>query len=227
MTFFEVLNNISVIIQIILFVALIIVVISLSGYIKKLMIKVEGLQDDVNKFKTHIEPLVDDTQKLVAKMNSIFEKVDDNMDTVKNTIEKVKDSIEDVIIFKNKIQNTIETPILDTLRSYAAMVKGIKVFFEKMRSPKMKYLSKSEYETPVYKENIEEEKNLFDEEIQDEFNDINKEEISPILIRFKYTDKVKKVSDVVAVDDIVPGCPMDENTFLKVLDKYLKEFKII
>jgi coenzyme F420-reducing hydrogenase gamma subunit len=52
-------------------------------------------------------------------------------------------------------------------------------------------------------------------------------EISPLLFRFKYADKVKKLSEVIAVDDVVPGCPMDEKTFLNVLDKNLKAFGII
>ncbi len=52
------------------------------------------------------------------------------------------------------------------------------------------------------------------------------EEINPILMRFRYNKKVKKLSDIITVDDIVPGCPMDENTFLNILNKYLKEFGI-
>ena len=59
------------------------------------------------------------------------------------------------------------------------------------------------------------------------FNENQKSEISEILIRFQYARNVKKISDVVAVDDTIPGCPMSENAFLKVLNKYLKEFKII
>ncbi len=59
-------------------------------------------------------------------------------------------------------------------------------------------------------------RNLFDEK--------TKEEIKNILIRFQYADKVKKLSEVVKVDDMVPGCPMDENQFLQIINKYLKEF---
>lgn len=62
-------------------------------------------------------------------------------------------------------------------------------------------------------------RNLFDETLKDE--------IRFVLERFKYADRVKKLSDVVQVDDTVPGCPMDEKTFLTVLDKYLREFGII
>lgn len=58
------------------------------------------------------------------------------------------------------------------------------------------------------------------------FDDKTNEEIKNILIRFKYADKVKKVSDVVNIDAQVPGCPMNENIFLQIMNKYLLEFGI-
>lgn len=58
------------------------------------------------------------------------------------------------------------------------------------------------------------------------FNDETNEEIKNILIRFQYAEKVRKLSEVVQVDDQVPGCPMDENIFLSIINKYLKEFGI-
>lgn len=58
------------------------------------------------------------------------------------------------------------------------------------------------------------------------FNAETKAEIEAILTRFKYSEKVLKLSEVVPVDDQVPGCPMNEKIFLNILDKYLKEFKI-
>lgn len=58
------------------------------------------------------------------------------------------------------------------------------------------------------------------------FDEKTRKEINPILLRFKYSDKVRKLSDIVTIDDTVPGCPMDENTFLNIINKYLKEFNI-
>lgn len=46
-------------------------------------------------------------------------------------------------------------------------------------------------------------------------------EIEPILDRFKYKEKVLKVSDVVKVDEKVPGCPMNEKIFLNLMEKFL------
>jgi len=58
------------------------------------------------------------------------------------------------------------------------------------------------------------------------FDEKTTEEIQFILDRFGYLPKVQKVSDVVKVDAEVPGCPMDPNKFLEILNQNLKEFGI-
>ncbi len=54
-----------------------------------------------------------------------------------------------------------------------------------------------------------------------------KADIEFILKRFKQAEKVLMVKEVVKVDAEVPGCPMEENVFLNVLDTYLKEFGVV
>jgi sulfhydrogenase subunit delta len=53
------------------------------------------------------------------------------------------------------------------------------------------------------------------------FNRDQTEEIKPILNLFKYKEKVMKLSEIVTVDENVPGCPMNEQVFLKLMEKYL------
>jgi coenzyme F420-reducing hydrogenase gamma subunit len=53
------------------------------------------------------------------------------------------------------------------------------------------------------------------------FDQTKLEEIKPILEKFKYKEKVLKISEVVQVDEEIPGCPMDEEMFLKILNKCL------
>ncbi|OGK25887.1 hypothetical protein A3A46_02535 [Candidatus Roizmanbacteria bacterium RIFCSPLOWO2_01_FULL_37_13] len=53
------------------------------------------------------------------------------------------------------------------------------------------------------------------------FNRSQLDEIRPILERFKYKEKVLKLSDIVKVDDVVNGCPMNEAVFLQIMDKLL------
>ncbi len=52
------------------------------------------------------------------------------------------------------------------------------------------------------------------------------EKIKDYMSRFDYSDKVKKLEDVIKVDDKVDGCPMHAPAFMAVLFKYLKIFEI-
>jgi coenzyme F420-reducing hydrogenase gamma subunit len=53
------------------------------------------------------------------------------------------------------------------------------------------------------------------------FNPDQIKTIKPILERFQYADNVRKVSDVVSVNHTIPGCPMDENKFIELLNQLI------
>lgn len=53
------------------------------------------------------------------------------------------------------------------------------------------------------------------------FNASQNAEIKAILEKFKYKEKVLKLADVVKVDATVPGCPMNEQIFLEIMNKFL------
>jgi NAD-reducing hydrogenase small subunit len=59
------------------------------------------------------------------------------------------------------------------------------------------------------------------------FDNETREEIQLILDRFGHRDKVSPLSEIVKVDDFVPGCPMSEELFLQKLQQYLKEFGVV
>lgn len=52
------------------------------------------------------------------------------------------------------------------------------------------------------------------------------ERIQPFLKLHRLNEKVEPVKKFVTVDAEVPGCPMDEKTFLAILDRYCAEFGI-
>lgn len=62
---------------------------------------------------------------------------------------------------------------------------------------------------------------------RNQFDDETKASIQYLLDRYGYEQEVLPLDKIIEVDDKVPGCPMIEASFLKILEKYLKEFKII
>jgi coenzyme F420-reducing hydrogenase gamma subunit len=57
------------------------------------------------------------------------------------------------------------------------------------------------------------------------FNENQKKEIEALIARFAALPKVLKVSEVIKVDAEVPGCPMDPDIFLKVVNELVAELK--
>lgn len=57
------------------------------------------------------------------------------------------------------------------------------------------------------------------------FSEEQKNEIEFLIARFSALPKVLKVADVVKVDAQVPGCPMDTDKFLEVVNALIKEFQ--
>jgi coenzyme F420-reducing hydrogenase gamma subunit len=53
------------------------------------------------------------------------------------------------------------------------------------------------------------------------------DEIQSYFDRFDYTKEVKQLDQIIKVDDAVPGCPMNSETFIQTINKYLKLFKIV
>lgn len=53
------------------------------------------------------------------------------------------------------------------------------------------------------------------------------ERIKDYMDRFDYSDKVKKLEEVIKIDDKLDGCPMNTEAFMELLYKYLKVFGVI
>ncbi len=62
---------------------------------------------------------------------------------------------------------------------------------------------------------------------RNEFSEAKKQEIREYSLKWSLNPKVKTLKEIVQVDDEVDGCPMNEETFLLTLNKYLKEFGVV
>lgn len=66
--------------------------------------------------------------------------------------------------------------------------------------------------------NFSTQRNEFPEDVQ--------EKIAFLLEKFHYGEKAKKLDEIIVVDEVVMGCPMNEQKFLAVVTKMLQEFGI-
>jgi peptidoglycan hydrolase CwlO-like protein len=167
----EILNIVSVVIQIILFIALIFVIISLTRYFKILTGKIESLEEDINRFKTRVDPLIDDSRIMVQKIIKVSDKIDENFVYVTKTIEKLKSAADDIVDFKTKVLNRVETPVFDTISAFSAIVKGVRAFTDTWKGSKpLKQHSYQEKDDLLFDDSSE-----VEFELEKQYDDINKE----------------------------------------------------
>ena len=164
----------SVVIQCIFFIAFITLIFKLVGTLKSVNEKVNSLQEQIINLNTKVDPVVTKVSSLVDTVQSITSKVDANMESITDVVDKIKDVSTEIIDFVSRVKEKTEPPIMDTVNTVAAFTKGIKAFFDRMKS----------YEKPIKKfegnylfEGESESKEPDENEIdfEGEFNDINKE----------------------------------------------------
>lgn len=102
--------------------------------IKALAEKVESVSDDVMDLKAKAEPLIENANKFLSTANRIASSVDKNMDTVTSTVNNVKDTVEKVTQLVDTVREKVQPPVMETVASISGIVKGVKTFFDAIKS---------------------------------------------------------------------------------------------
>lgn len=111
--------------------ALCVYVIVLLSRVKQSIATIEGTVKDV---ATHVIPVLDNVEFLTTKVNSITETVEEQMGVVKESVNTLKSMTDTIVQFEREIQSRVEGPILETASVVRAVSKGVKTFFERVRT---------------------------------------------------------------------------------------------
>jgi len=137
----QLLTNIVVIL---LFGGILVVLINLIKYTKKLSKKVETISKDFSEVKPKLLETVEKVNFLADSLTTVTKNVNNNIDVLGTVVDKVKDTAESLIEFEQKIQNTIEPPVMETLNTITAVSVGVKTFFEALKRSKSHRLVESD-----------------------------------------------------------------------------------
>ena len=159
------------------FVTLIIFVLKLIKWAQDLDSKVDKLTGELSELKDETIPLIHSLKDFVDSVNKISDKIDNVVegagkivDNANSIVEKGVDIADDVVNFERKIKGSIEPSIMDTVNTYVAIVKGVKVFFEKIKDRKNGHHPLVEFRADA-DANI----NVYSDDLQEEYDEIDKE----------------------------------------------------
>ena len=122
------------IIIILLFLCIIVGIIKVLGQLRRTSEKFDEITGSIKDFQNSMKPVIEKASDLLDTSKNIAKKIDDNVDKLKTVTDNLKTVADNVIEFEEKLRSKIEPPVLDTIASYSAIVKGVKAFVEKFKS---------------------------------------------------------------------------------------------
>jgi uncharacterized protein YoxC len=152
-------------------------VVKLIKWTKDLDRRVSKLTDEISEIKEEATPMFHSLKRFVDNVNEITDKVEYTIEGANKILENANSIVEkgveiadDVVNFERKIKGSIEPQVMDTINTYAALVKGVKVFFDKIKNRNNGHSNNAldlDFRAKIYNEDIQEEYDEIDKELNE------------------------------------------------------------
>jgi uncharacterized protein YoxC len=112
-------------------------VIALCAFLVAFLVRLKGtlqaLEKDVRDLTTRAMPILDNVEVITEKIRNIADNIDDQVELVKDSINSIREIANNVVDLERRIQERIEEPVLETVGTIAAVLKGVRAFFVRLR----------------------------------------------------------------------------------------------
>ncbi len=153
-------------------------IVKLTKWVKELDDRIDNLSNELKGIREDTKPLLDTSKVFLDKVNSITDKLDGitgkvegAVDSAKGIVDRGLEIADDVVMFEKKIKGSVEPQVLDTINTYAAIVKGVKVFFDRLKNGRGNHKPSSS--NPAL--DLDFRAKVYGDEIQEEYDDIDRE----------------------------------------------------
>lgn len=126
----ETLISIATLLALLCASALCIVLIVVSLRVKDVIGNVEK---DVHDVSTHAVPVLENMEYVSSRVKNISDNIDDQVLMIHESIGAIRQVADDVVALERKVQSRIEGPVLDGVAFIAALVRGFRTFFDRLR----------------------------------------------------------------------------------------------
>jgi uncharacterized protein YoxC len=113
-------------------------VIALCAFLVAFLVRLRGilqaLEKDVRDVTTRAMPILDNVEVITDKVRNIADNIDDQVELVRDSINSIREIANNVVDLERRIQERIEEPVLETVGTIAAVLKGVRAFFVRLRA---------------------------------------------------------------------------------------------
>ncbi len=127
-------NTVLIIFEVIALSALSVLCIYLIGVVVRLRSVLTIVEDDIRELSAKAIPVFENLEIITEKIKNVTESIDEQVDIVKQSITSVKQIADDIVDFERRVQERIEEPVMETVGTIAALLKGVRTFVARMRA---------------------------------------------------------------------------------------------
>lgn len=125
----------------ILVVAQVLALLCVSGvciYLIVVLLRVRNVltsfEKDMKEMTSRALPVLENMEYISSRVRSITESIDDQVLIVRESIGSIREIADNIVALERKVQERVEGPILDTVGFIAALLKGVRTFFDRVRA---------------------------------------------------------------------------------------------
>ncbi len=112
--------------------------VALSIYLIVVLVKVKemlgSVQKDFREISSKAIPVLENLETITSKFKNVAETIDDEVENIKESVKTMRQIADNIITFERRLQDRVEIPIMEAASFFSAVVRGIKVFTERLRS---------------------------------------------------------------------------------------------
>jgi len=90
--------------------------------------------EDIKELSAKAIPVLENLETITERIKHVTESIDEQVDTVKDSINSIKVIADSIVNFERKIQERIEEPVVETVGTLAAVLKGVRTFVARLRA---------------------------------------------------------------------------------------------
>jgi uncharacterized protein YoxC len=106
----------------------------LVAFLARLKGTLQALEKDVRDLSARAMPILDNVEVITDKVRNIADNIDDQVELVRDSINSIREIANNVVDLERRIQERIEEPVLETVGTIAAVLKGVRAFFVRLRA---------------------------------------------------------------------------------------------
>jgi uncharacterized protein YoxC len=127
-------NSLLILFEIVALAALSVVCV----YLISVLVRVRGIlaivEEDIKELSAKAMPVLENLETITEKIKNVTENIDEQVESVKESINAVKRIADNIVSFERKIQDRIEEPVMETVGTIAAIIKGVRMFVARLRA---------------------------------------------------------------------------------------------